>query len=121
MVGWHQRLCHISFRDVLKLANTGTIRITGSKTMPFCDTGKRCKRSIPSTAAQRAVKPLARIHIDIAGDGSSLGCSDEDPPAEKTTSTQNKFLNFSPKPRSFELKIRPVSHDDDSYQLSLFL
>jgi hypothetical protein len=80
MVGWHQRLCHLNFRDVLKLASTGIIRINGSKTMPFCNTCQKAKqtRHISSTAAQRAVKPLARIHIDIASGGSSLGCSDNE-------------------------------------------
>jgi hypothetical protein len=86
MVGWHQRLCHLNFRDVLKLTSAGIIHINGSKTMPFCDTCQKAKqtRHVSSTAAQRAVKPLAQIYIDIAGGGSSLGCSDnEAPPAAK--------------------------------------
>jgi hypothetical protein len=86
MVGWHQCLCHLNFHDVLKLASTGIIRINGLKTMPFCDTCWKVKQTqhVSSTAAQRAVKPLARIHIDIAGGGSSLGCSDDEaPPAAK--------------------------------------
>jgi hypothetical protein len=86
MVGWHQHLCHLNFRDVLKLASAGIIRINSSKTMPFYDTCWKVKQTqhVSSTAAQRAVKPLARIHIDIASGGSSLGCSDnEAPPAAK--------------------------------------
>jgi hypothetical protein len=86
MVGWHQHLCHLNFHNVLKLASAGIIRINGSKTMPFCDTCQKVKQTqhVSSTAAQRAVKPLVWIYIDIAGGGSSLGYSDnEAPPAAK--------------------------------------
>jgi hypothetical protein len=61
MVRWHQCLCHLNFYDVLKLASTSIIRINGSKTMLFCDTCRKAKQTqhVSSTAAQRAVKPLA--------------------------------------------------------------
>jgi hypothetical protein len=82
MVGWHQRLCHLNFRDVLKLTSAGIIHINGLKTMPFYDTCWKAKQTqhVSSTAAQRAVKPLVWIHIDIAGGGSSLRCSDDEAP-----------------------------------------
>jgi hypothetical protein len=86
MVGWHQCLCHLNFHDVLKLASASIIHINSSKTMPFCDTCWKAKQTqhVSSTTTQRAVKPLAWIHIDIASGGSSLRYSDNKaPPAAK--------------------------------------
>jgi hypothetical protein len=50
--------------------------------MLFCDTCQKAKQTqhVSSTATQRTVKPLAWIHIDIAGGGSSLRYSDDEAP-----------------------------------------
>jgi hypothetical protein len=50
--------------------------------MLFCNTCWKAKQTqhVSSTATQCAVKPLARIHIDIAGGGSSLRYSDDEAP-----------------------------------------
>jgi hypothetical protein len=50
--------------------------------MLFYNTCWKAKQTqhVSSTATQCAVKPLAQIHIDIAGGGSSLRYSDDEAP-----------------------------------------
>jgi hypothetical protein len=86
LMEWHQRLAHLNAADILKLArdpNSGIV-IKGSKILGFCDICHKAKqtRKVSRTSMPRATKPLARIHIDIAGGGNTFGMKDmekEDP------------------------------------------
>ena len=82
MTEWHQRLCHLNWRDILRLAKTSQIKIKGPKTLPFCDICRQAKqtRRVNKNTAYRATKFLARVHIDIAGGGAALGCDDDHAP-----------------------------------------
>ena len=80
LMEWHQRLVHLNPAAILKLArdpNSGIV-IKGSKTLGFCDVCHKAKqtRKVSRTPMPRATKPLARIHIDIAGGGNTFGMKD---------------------------------------------
>jgi hypothetical protein len=82
MEEWHQRLSHIHFRAILRLAQQKILKIKGPKTLVFCEICRKAKQRRQSSKdpAPRATKILARIHIDIAGGGATLDCKDEEAP-----------------------------------------
>jgi hypothetical protein len=82
MEEWHQRLSHIHFRAILKLAQQKILKIKGPKTLAFCEICRKAKQKRQSSKdpAPRATKILARIHIDITGGGATLDCKDEEAP-----------------------------------------
>jgi GAG-pre-integrase domain/gag-polypeptide of LTR copia-type len=77
LLQWHERLGHLNARDILRLARQplSGIKIKGSKTLPFCSTCQKAKqtRKVNHAAAPRATKPMRRLHIDMAGGGTTFG------------------------------------------------
>jgi hypothetical protein len=82
MEEWHQRLSHIHFHAILRLAQQKILKIKGPKTLAFCEICRKAKQRRQSSKdpAPRATKILARIHIDIAGGGATLDCKDKEAP-----------------------------------------
>jgi hypothetical protein len=66
--------------DILKLArepNSGVV-IKGSKWLGYCNVCHKARqtRKISHNPIPRATRPLARIHVDIAGGGNTFGIED---------------------------------------------
>lgn len=73
---WHRRLCHLNKADILRLARDpeSAVAISGSKDLPFCSicTQAHQTRHYSKKARTRQTRPLARIHMDLAGGGKTL-------------------------------------------------
>ncbi|BDD58303.1 hypothetical protein MAP00_009277 [Monascus purpureus] len=76
IMAWHRRLCHLNQADLLRLARDpeSCIEIKGSKELPFCEVciQARQTRYYSKVPRSRVTKPLARVHLDIAGGGQTL-------------------------------------------------
>ena len=88
LMEWHQRLAHLNAADILKLARDpkSGVSVKGPKTLGFCEICQQAKqtRKISHKPMPRTSRPLARIHVDIAGGGNTFGGKDQ----ETTTSRQ---------------------------------
>jgi len=71
LMEWHERLGHLGFDDIKRLASTTMdIEITGSTTNPTCEhchAGKQTRKPNAAPATHRASEPLELIHSDLAG------------------------------------------------------
>ena len=78
---WHRRLAHLNPADLLRLASDplSPVGISGPKHLPFCDVCRQAKqtRQYSKTPRSRLTKPLARVHLDIAGGGRTLDFDNE--------------------------------------------
>jgi len=76
MMQWHRRLGHLNKADILRMARDpgSGVKISGIKDLPFCKICVKAKqtRRYSKTPRIRSVRPLERIHIDIAGGGKTL-------------------------------------------------
>ena len=71
LIEWHERLGHLGFNDIKRLATTETdIKITGvwnNPTCEHCQAGKQTRRPNASPATYPTSEPRELIHTDLAG------------------------------------------------------
>ena len=75
IAAWHQRFNHLHQEDLLQMNRVGAIDIAGPKTLPLCDYcfRSKMKRAGRQKPMPRMTAPFARLHVDIAGGGDTLG------------------------------------------------
>lgn len=82
---WHHRLSHMNQHDLQYLHRIGRINIQGKKLLTPCDYCSEAQKTQQQGTGPipRATYPSMRLHVDIFGEGKTLGreSDDEVPPA----------------------------------------